>query len=260
MVEVKFYDTVDDALLKFAVIIARSGGKWVFCKHKNRNTYELGFRIRGDSISSAQGQAHQVTQNCVVFKPKGVEDTCQTDTGVEFCSVWFDLAENPALNFHVFCPQTPQRVLDCFKQLLKEEQQNGISLKCYSLLYEILYLLNQTKDYISLEQRSLLQELTNYIERNFKNSNFSIQNISEYFNISATHLRNLFHKNFAKSPMQYLIEKRMDYAKKLLLYSEYSIIEISEMSGFESQFYFSRLFKKYVGVAPLYFRQQNEDP
>ena len=39
--EVKFYDTVDDALLKFAVIISKSNGKWVMCKHKERDTYEV---------------------------------------------------------------------------------------------------------------------------------------------------------------------------------------------------------------------------
>ena len=38
MLEVKFYDTVDDSLLKFAVIISLSNGKWVFCKHKERDT------------------------------------------------------------------------------------------------------------------------------------------------------------------------------------------------------------------------------
>ena len=41
MTEVKFYDTVEDALLKFAVIISKSNGKWVFCKHKERNTFEV---------------------------------------------------------------------------------------------------------------------------------------------------------------------------------------------------------------------------
>ena len=41
MLEVKFYDTVDDSLLKFAVIISQSNGKWVFCKHKERAAYEL---------------------------------------------------------------------------------------------------------------------------------------------------------------------------------------------------------------------------
>lgn len=52
MVEVRFYDEVDDSLLKFAVIIARSNHKWVFCKHKERNTYEVpgGHREDGETI------------------------------------------------------------------------------------------------------------------------------------------------------------------------------------------------------------------
>ncbi len=41
MLEVKFYDSVDDSLLKFAVIVSQSNGKWVFCKHKERDTYEV---------------------------------------------------------------------------------------------------------------------------------------------------------------------------------------------------------------------------
>lgn len=50
--KVKFYDTVDDALLKFAVIISQSNGKWVFCKHKERDTYEVpgGHRETGEDI------------------------------------------------------------------------------------------------------------------------------------------------------------------------------------------------------------------
>ncbi len=34
-----FYDSINDSMLKFAVIIARHNGKWVFCKHKERNEY-----------------------------------------------------------------------------------------------------------------------------------------------------------------------------------------------------------------------------
>ncbi len=50
--EVKFYDTVADSLLKFAVIISQSNGKWVFCKHKERDTYEVpgGHREAGEDI------------------------------------------------------------------------------------------------------------------------------------------------------------------------------------------------------------------
>lgn len=52
MVEVKFYDKVDDDLLKFAVIISKTDGKWVFCKHKERDTYEVpgGHREKGETI------------------------------------------------------------------------------------------------------------------------------------------------------------------------------------------------------------------
>lgn len=51
--DVKFYDNVDDTLLKFAVIISQSDGKWVFCKHKERTTYECpgGHREKNESIS-----------------------------------------------------------------------------------------------------------------------------------------------------------------------------------------------------------------
>ena len=50
--EVKFYDTVEDARIKFAVIVSRSRGKWVFCKHKERDTFEApgGHREIGEEI------------------------------------------------------------------------------------------------------------------------------------------------------------------------------------------------------------------
>lgn len=52
MIEVKFYDQVADELLKFAVIISKTNGKWVFCKHKERNTYEVpgGHREENETI------------------------------------------------------------------------------------------------------------------------------------------------------------------------------------------------------------------
>jgi 8-oxo-dGTP diphosphatase len=40
MVEVRFYDDVADSQLKNAVIISQSAGRWVFCKHRERTTYE----------------------------------------------------------------------------------------------------------------------------------------------------------------------------------------------------------------------------
>lgn len=50
--EIKFYENVDDSLLKFAVIVSKHNGKWVFCKHRERDTFEIpgGHRENGESI------------------------------------------------------------------------------------------------------------------------------------------------------------------------------------------------------------------
>jgi 8-oxo-dGTP diphosphatase len=52
MTQVRFYENIDDLLLKFAVIITKSTGKWVFCKHRERTTFEVpgGHREAGESI------------------------------------------------------------------------------------------------------------------------------------------------------------------------------------------------------------------
>lgn len=52
---VKFFDTADDALLKFAVIMARYGDGWLFCRHKQRTTWEIpgGHRESGEDIDAA---------------------------------------------------------------------------------------------------------------------------------------------------------------------------------------------------------------
>ena len=52
MIEVSFYEDIDDTLLEFAVIIAKTNGRWVLCKHKERNTYEVpgGHREKNETI------------------------------------------------------------------------------------------------------------------------------------------------------------------------------------------------------------------
>lgn len=53
MTEVKFYDAVEDELLKFAVIISKTQDQYVFCKHKDRDTWEIpgGHREQGENIT-----------------------------------------------------------------------------------------------------------------------------------------------------------------------------------------------------------------
>jgi len=70
MLEVKFYDKVDDDLLKFAVIISISNGKWVFCKHRERDTYEIpgGHRETNETILETAKRELQEETGAVDFK------------------------------------------------------------------------------------------------------------------------------------------------------------------------------------------------
>ncbi len=74
LLEVKFYDTVDDTLLKFAVIISKSNGKWVFCKHKERDTFEVpgGHRESGEEIIETAKRELQEETGAVRFDIKPI--------------------------------------------------------------------------------------------------------------------------------------------------------------------------------------------
>ncbi len=69
MVEVNFYDRIDDSLLKFAVIITKTGGQWVFCKHRERDTYEVpgGHRENGETILETAKRVFKEVTGAIVF-------------------------------------------------------------------------------------------------------------------------------------------------------------------------------------------------
>lgn len=101
--KVKFYDSVDDSLLKFAVIIAKSNGKWVFCKHKERTTYELpgGHREKGETILDTAKRELQEETGAIEFQLTPVcvysvtEKTRVNETGEETYGMLFlaDISE-----------------------------------------------------------------------------------------------------------------------------------------------------------------------
>ena len=74
MVEIKFYDTIDDKLLDFAVIISKTNGKWVFCKHKERDTLEVpgGHREAGETIADTARRELKEETGAVDFDIKPV--------------------------------------------------------------------------------------------------------------------------------------------------------------------------------------------
>lgn len=74
MIEVRFYDEIEDSLLKFAVIISKTNGKWVLCKHKERDTYEVpgGHRELGETIEETAKRELREETGAVEFNIKPV--------------------------------------------------------------------------------------------------------------------------------------------------------------------------------------------
>lgn len=84
----------------------------------------------------------------------------------------------------------------------------------------------------------------------------SIAEISSTAHFSRYHFIRLFRMAFDVTPHQYLIRRRVERAKRLLLESDASVTDICFDVGFESFSSFSTLFRKIVGQSPSAFRSE----
>ena len=83
MPDVKFFATIDDHLLKFAVIMARYENGWLFCRHKQRTTWEIpgGHREPGEAIGDTAKRELYEETGAVTFDLKkiGAYGVCSGD-------------------------------------------------------------------------------------------------------------------------------------------------------------------------------------
>ncbi len=83
-----------------------------------------------------------------------------------------------------------------------------------------------------------------------------LQELSRVACLSPNHLLRTFRKVFGGTPHQFLTERRLEEAKRLLAGTELTVTEICLTTGFESLGSFSSLFRKRFGVAPSQYRQE----
>jgi AraC-like DNA-binding protein len=84
----------------------------------------------------------------------------------------------------------------------------------------------------------------------------SLARISERVCLSKDYVRHLFRREYGVGPIQYLIRKRLEEARYLLLEGDRPIQAIAAACGFRDPFHFSHLFKKAYGSAPAHYRQE----
>lgn len=98
-----------------------------------------------------------------------------------------------------------------------------------------------------------IQPALNYINENLA-SDLTIQTISHNTNISKSALYRRFQSCFNCTVGEYINTKRIEKAAGLLKSADFSIEEVSALTGFSSGSYFSKMFKKKMGVSPLKFK------
>ena len=105
-------------------------------------------------------------------------------------------------------------------------------------------------------QKRLKEEILAYLEIHYRDSDLSQVQVADLFRISNYTLSRLFKNQVGVGFAEYLVAKRLEYAKELLLATSHSVKDISVMAGFSSENYFSRTFKLYEGVSPSSFRNK----
>jgi YesN/AraC family two-component response regulator len=105
----------------------------------------------------------------------------------------------------------------------------------------------------------LLKRVKEYIDQNYHTDRISLGYLSKRFYINQFRLCKLFKSEYKENFQNYIINKRIEKAKELLLDSKIKIYEVSELVGYEDVKYFSRIFKKYTGYSPNEFREQRKN-
>ena len=132
---------------------------------------------------------------------------------------------------------------------------------CHSLLYSIYSTLATADmhEYIPSAKREQIKKAVNEITASFFDPDISIAALSRQCSMSEVHFRRLFHRIYHTSPMEFIISLRIEKAKELLTNTDNAIGNISELCGFNSAYYFSKLFKKSTGVTPSYYRRSSRE-
>ena len=92
-----------------------------------------------------------------------------------------------------------------------------------------------------------------YINR-FFSEELNVVKLADMCGYSERHFRQIFKKKTGYSPSEYIIRRRIDNAKGLLVFTSESIVNVASLCGFSGANYLCRVFKKETGQTPAQWR------
>lgn len=142
--------------------------------------------------------------------------------------------------------------------LVKLELTEEMLVTSLTKAKEILATFNKLTKYSGFAKNHVVQQVKEYIGQNL-DKKLDLTHVAAIFGYSPKYISLLFAKHAESSFVEYINAEKIERAKELLLTGNIKAYEISDKLGFESSFYFSKVFKKYTGLSPREFVKNQGD-
>ncbi|MBO5474638.1 MAG: AraC family transcriptional regulator [Lachnospiraceae bacterium] len=143
-------------------------------------------------------------------------------------------------------------LIEFWQSSIKRINQLNANLLSESVLLYTLSFINNKEEDMELKKNNenLFDMIVDYVDNHYKETDMSLKKIADMFSYTEKYLSSLFKKNMNVGFNQYLNRLRIQYAIELIANNVKSVSRIAELSGYSDSLYFSKVFKKLVGVTP----------
>ena len=108
-----------------------------------------------------------------------------------------------------------------------------------------------------IQKHDLIEKSILYMQEHLNNG-ITLKELASHCGYSVSHYSMIFKKKTSRSPIEYFLGLKIQKACQMLDFSTMRIQEIAAELAFLDQFYFSRLFRKMIGVSPLEYRRKKK--
>lgn len=224
----------------------------VFKPHQH-TTWEIVLYTHGTGFATVGDKPIPFQPGTIVCMPPKIDHSEFSEPG--YRNIYIHTDEYPSVpgQVPVFTDGEDRPFFQVAMMLYRECRLHQGNWKLVSQdFFDILMLyLNRWQDADSTPQ--IVERMKHVLFENLHNTAFDLGRAMDDLPLSRDHARKLFVGNTGKTPLQYLTMLRVDEARHLLRYGGYSVKEVSRRVGYDDPYYFSRLFKKWVGESPESF-------
>ena len=224
-----------------------------------RNFHAFSFRTNGNAHYTVGETELSVHNGDLLFVPEsvGYHITAQNE---ELYVIHFELPEKVQTHLELFhmkdYAKTKKLFESCYEIWTKKEP--GYYYKTLSVFYNILGLISVSQLNTQTDKlHQTLKPAMDYLHTNYTNSDLSVLALCNAAHVSDTYFRKLFLRCYHTTPIKYINDLRISYAKELIESGYYKIEQIARMVGFDDAKYFSTVFKYYTGLSPTDYKNQS---